>query len=420
MSIESKTEQVVKEKRDRFDEFMRTRHEGAIAGLKVEEALSYIDSSVKQDDYPKLMSPENITIRKKAEEIIEELFQDRYPLKKEEVRTAIERYLFAKVRADRFQIELGNQLDERGIRKSGPEAGGYLFKEETGREPVGRINLYKEGGYIKLTFYDRRDYFDFRGIEEDESGGCFYQSLYFPGLGEVAFILEPWSSENYQSDTNQHERQHFINNSLLSKFEGLEGVTFTDAQKAYPKEYPILSEAIRRADSRVDIFMQSVKDELLACVKDGRSLSGVTKFWDLNLYDFLREGSTLEEQQEVGSLLGKIKEELEKGSGLFEGGKQARGLLVYHLIDIPFMRFPERVAAVIKFYKKRMDRVLKHLPEALKKDITKWPEKDRLEELSRDMIGELIQLTFMLLDWLEIILMNKMMSLLKLKTNCAN
>ena len=384
-------EQSKSEKRDRFDEFMRSRHDAAVTGLKVEEALSYVDSDIKLDDYPTSRSPDNVYLRTKAEEVVDKFFKDKYPAKKRVVLEAIQQYIAAKVRADRFQLDLGIELEDRGIRQSGLEAGRYLFEKQTkGVIPHDRIMFHKDGGYIILTFYDREDYLAFTGRKkEDESGGLFHHSMHFPTLGTADFILIPRDPTSSESNTIKHERQHFINRSAFSGFEGVESSTFSDAQKIYLKEYPHLSKAIEDTDHRGDNAMREVKNELLACIREpGRSLSGAVSFWDFELYDHLRTGMDIDEQKDMALVLRRVKSELIKIAGLFEGD-QARGLLIYHLIDIPLIKFPERIEAVARFYKKRMDRVTKYIPrEMLTEGLEDNPERDRLTQLSMDIIGE--------------------------------
>lgn len=381
-------ENIKPEKRDRLDEFMRERHKSAVAGLKVEEALSFIDSSVKSDGYPTSQSPENVAIKGKAESIISEIFKDtkdNYPAKYESLLDAVRRYIIAKVTADRFQLDLGVEIEEAGHRKTASEAGAMIFEKQTNKKPIDRVSMIKEGGYINLLFYDERDYNEFVGKKFEKSAGLFHRGIKLPNFGQVDFVLIKWTPDYDKHSIELHERQHFINSSIFGSFVDMETSTFWESQVISPKDYPTLSKAV---EDGYGTRIRNTKDELLARIRDGGELYLVTNFWNNKLYDHLKEDERSEYLLEMQKLLDHIKKELEKAGGLFEGDN-ARGLLVYHLIDIPLLKFPERIEAVNRFYQKRMDRVLKYIPEErLAEIIEKSPPRDKLEELSRDIVGE--------------------------------
>lgn len=108
-------------------------------------------------------------------------------------------------------------------------------------------------------------------------------------------------------------------------------------------------------------ILRGIKDEILARIRDGSDAYDATGFLNIqNVYDYLVEVLSEDEKMELNQLLEYIAEALDKiidrtdflSDSELDNVFQTRGILVYQLIDIPLLRFPERINAIADFYKK--------------------------------------------------------------------
>src|SRR3989338_5741091 len=306
MSIENPQNINEPEKRDRKRELMRERHQSAVTALELERILSEEEPI---NEYPTSRSPENKEVLEKASTklgpILTRLNEAGLISQKETVEDLANKYIVAKVTAQRVELELKEQLGAEGKKATAQEIGSKLFEMRTKARPVKEVEAIRREGYFILAFFSDKDYFKFIGDKEkEESGGIFHRAMRFPNMS-VDVIL---SRNGWTNRTIIHEKQHFINNSVFNNFEGLE------QQVPAKTGYPLLSTHIRNAymyDSGTEIgrhlkakwSLDKVKDELLARVRDGGSEKWSTDFFTDDLYEYLRKGFSKEEQEEIIKLL---------------------------------------------------------------------------------------------------------------------
>lgn len=384
------------EKRDRKRELMAERHQSAVTALELERILS---EEQPITEYPTSRSPENKEILARAstklKPILDRLSEAGLISQKETVEHLANKYIVEKVTAQRAELDLKEQLRAEGKEATAQEIGAKLFEMRTGAKPVKGVEAIRREGYFILAFLGDDDYFKFIGDKKlEESGGLFHRAMRFPNMS-VDVIL---SRNGWTNRTIIHERQHFINDSIFNNFEGFE------RQVPAKTGYPLLARHIRNAhrfDSRTEIarhlqirgYLNQVKDELLARVRDGGSEKWSTNFFTEDFYEYLRKDFSEEEQEEVLKLLEEIRPELKAAYTYFSYPIDARGILVYHLIDIPLIRFPERVRAIVDYYKTRIREFTQYEPESRKSRNSDGSPIDRdwlaeLDKLRLEISGE--------------------------------
>ncbi|OGN09576.1 MAG: hypothetical protein A3J46_02345 [Candidatus Yanofskybacteria bacterium RIFCSPHIGHO2_02_FULL_41_11] len=387
MTIENPQNINEPEKRDRKRELMMERHQSAVTALELERVLA---EEQPITEYPTSRSPENKEILAKAstklKPILDRLADAGLVSQKETVEHLANKYIVEKVTAQRVELDLKEQIEADGKEATAQEIGARLFEMRTKSKPIKEVEAIRREGYFILAFFKDEDYFKFIGDQEkEESGGIFHRAMRFPNM-YVDVIL---SRSGWNNRTIIHERQHFINDSIFNDFEGFE------QQVPAKTEYPLLSTAYRKAHSSDDENeiakygkirgrLNKVKDELLARVRDGGSEKWSTDFFTEDLYEYLRKDFSEEEQEEVIKLLEEIKPDLKAAYTYFSYPIDARGILVYHLIDIPLIRFPERIKAIVDYYKKRISEFTKYEPEKRRLNPDGSPiDRDWLAELNK-------------------------------------
>lgn len=370
----------VVEHRDRFMELMETRHRNAMIALKIEKILSHEEPS---DEYPTTRTPENIRVKKEVHEtmepILDSLSKAGLTRKSDYIEEAIAGYFVKKTRAQRSEIELKEKLQNEGKETTHAEMGSELFRQRTGESPKKPVEAVRREGYFILAFFND-DYLKFvEGMDLEESVGLFHRAMRFPKM-KVDVVL---SRYGFGNRIILHERQHFINGSIFEDFDGIE------IRNVPPKkEFPLLAEGVNERKTGVRNGLSLVKDELLARIRDGSDSNDATGFLGTGLYKYINKEFSEEEQKEAGALLKNIEAELKLAQSLFVDG-QSRGLLIYHLIDIPLLRFPERIKAIVEFYNAKINEFTNFIPnENAEKQIRDEDIKERLLELRLEIVGE--------------------------------
>jgi hypothetical protein len=378
------------ERKDRFTELMETRHRNAMTALKIEQILSHEEPS---DEYPTTRTPENIKVKKEAHEalgpILESLETADLTRKAEHVKEAVDSYFVSKITAQRAELELKEKLQAEGKDITPAEVGSELFKQRTGENPKKPVEGIRREGYFILAFFNDDDYLKFvEGLDREESAGLFHRAMRFPNM-TVDVVL---SRYGFGNRTVLHERQHFINDSILQDFTGIENRTVPPK-----KEFPLLAEGVNEQKAGVRKGLGGVKDELLARIRDGSDSARATDFFGSNLYAYLKDEFSEDEQKEVNTLLKKIESELKSALGLFADDR-SRGVLVYHLVDIPLLRFPERIRAVSEFYNSKINEFTNYIPDKnVEKQIQDKDARRRLADLRLDITGEAYTVSEMIL-----------------------
>lgn len=381
------------ERRDQKMELMEQRHQNAVTALELERMLA---EEQPPTDYPAIINPENKAMLQKAsirlQPIIEKLKKAGLIAQQEAIAKLAKKYIVEKITAQRVEIDLKEQILARGGQATPQEVGALLFKMRTGTQPAKEVEAIRREGYFIVAFSNDDDYFKFIGdLEREASGGQFHRTMRFPNMS-VDIIV---SRQGLDTRIITHERQHFINNSIFNNFEGFQ------EQVPAKKDYPLLSAVYRkRHASDVDayelakydstrMFLNKVKDELLARVRDGGDEAWSTNFFTHDLYAYLRGGFHEDEEKEVVKLLEEIKPELEAAYVYFNYPADARGILVYHLLDIPLIRFPERIRAVVDYYKTRINEFMQYIPSsANSQDLLPNQRSQDIENLRMEIQGE--------------------------------
>ncbi len=378
------------ERTDRFIELMEVRHCNAMMALKIEGILG---GEEILDEYPTTRTPENIRVKKEAHEalkpILESLSTSGFTKKAEHVKQVVDGYFHSKIIAQRAELELRKKLKEEGKDPTPLEMGTELFRQRTGENPKRPVEGIRQEGYFILAFFNDDDYLKFvEGLDVDKSAGLFHRAMRFPNM-TVDVVL---SRYGFPNSIILHERQHFINCSILQHFTGIESHVVPPK-----KEFPLLAEGVNEQKAGVRKGLGGVKDELLARIRDGSNSIRATDFFGTDLYEHLSGEFSEDEGKEVIVLLKKIESELKSASGLFEGD-QSRGMLVYHLVDIPLLRFPERIKAVTEFYNSKINEFTNLIPdENAEKQIQDKDIRHKLADLRLDITGEAYSIPGMIL-----------------------
>ncbi|MBI5140387.1 MAG: hypothetical protein HZA94_03000 [Candidatus Vogelbacteria bacterium] len=393
----------IPELKDRFMELMEKRHEGALVAMEIERILG--EEIPDTGEYPTIVTSDSEMIEKKATKALEPILQQlerehivrgddslaedhlvlntqkrvnnnarakqKIVYKEAAVLGVVGNYLNKKVEAKRAELKLKTLLAQRGIKtvldktRSWAMArllGKELFKLKTKNEPRGLVQVERIEGYLLVYLSDAEDYKNFKGSAR-ESGGEFHRAIRSPEVGADLLIIYGNRDKEHRSSIVRHERQHFINHSMFTPTTGPVGEKlFGDIENASPlgkKMYysganlsalEMSSEGY--AFQRMDAGLRAIKDEVLAYIRGGSSSIDATNFIDDPLYAHLKRPFHQLEMHEVDNLMRKIRDELTVAfeTGPFGGGDVPRGILVYHLIDIPLIKFPERIRAVVRFY----------------------------------------------------------------------
>lgn len=366
------------EHRDRFAELMEMRHRNAMAALKIEQILAHEEPL---NEYPVAGTPENTRVKRETNEtltpILESLSAAGLTRKADHVKEAVDGYFVLKIIAQRAEFKLKEELQSKGKDTTPAEMGSELFRQRTGENPKTPVEAVRREGYFILVFFNDEDYLKFvEGLDQEKSAGFFHRAMRFPNM-ILSLIL---SRHGFENRAILHERQHFINDLILKNFTGIE-------RRPVPlkKEFPLLTKGVNEQRAGVRKGLGGVKDELLAYIRDGSSFARATNFFGADLYKHLRDEFSEDEKKEVEVLLKKIRSELVDALNFFHD-QQSRVILVYHLVDIPLLRFPERIKAITKFYDSKISEFTKFIPdEYAEEQVKNMATKRQLVELRSDI-----------------------------------
>ncbi len=388
MSLEQEPQQtegvseVTPERRDRFMELMESRHRNARIILQVEKILS---SELPPDERLSSRTFENQKAKEDALEaldsILAQLIEDGYGFRSNRVIDMVDSYFDKKIEAQREELKIKESLLKEGKDPSPYEVGLKLFRDRTGKDPVGKVLAKRQEGYFVFEFSNNDDYSEFSGIKKNDSFGCFSQQI-----ENIPTDVILCTKEHTSLNLLLHERQHFINNSVLGFFSDLE-----DTKILQKRSFPNLTKDTELVDEQTTRKgLAKVKDEVIARIRDDSDAFRATKFFDSDTYSYLRKNLSEEEQKEVSVLLGEILVEL---NGLFKLCEdlhvlENRGILVYHLIDIPLIKFPERIKAIVKFYRAKTEKLRLLIPVQnwFKYEINE-EDKNRLRDLTDELLS---------------------------------
>ena len=411
------TEKTLKkiEDTDRFMALMEVRHRGALIAMEVEKILG--DEVGEPNEYPTTETKFNIAVKERANKTLKPIFDaldrevkrreagyiehtDRVSAKRlsdsvssrdktlNKIRALSDvavSYTQKKVEAKRAEQKLMKLVptdDSMAVEYKPQEKARFLgteiYKLKTkGELPLGGVEVIRSEGYLVVTFDNDEDYYNFKG-SKSASGGEFHRAIYNSEIGADMLLVKGRSRAGATERIITHERQHFINHSLflspqknagMELFYGIENesplVKMTDD---YNNEYYELSKGAKRqyedGSNKVDIGLGQIKDEVLAYIRDESGPDKMTDFLRSGLYDHLKRNFNANEFKKVEDLLFRIRIMLIDVFKILSPTETA--LLVYHLIDIPLIKFPERIDAVRRYYEKRMQSFRALVPKEAK------------------------------------------------------
>lgn len=229
------------------------------------------------------------------------------------------------------------------------EYGKRLFFARTGVEPKYPVHFSHELGYF-ILYCQGEDYTKFRREEPGKkSGGCLYFTFPIEELpSEVPLVVIDGSHEENFSPTlitvKRHERQHFINRTLLKNFDVLENDAVVSMLKT---NSPDVVET-----DYVNAY-KDLKDEILAYLKDGRKGSEIVSNLESPLYEHLLSVFPEKDRNSLIKILEEIGAEIDNADDIFNR-LPFRGLLVYHLIDRPLPTIPDYITTIARWYREQL------------------------------------------------------------------
>ena len=227
-------------------------------------------------------------------------------------------------------------------------------------KPVGRVLLCRKEAYFILYCEDRVDYERIRG-KKDDSGGVFHRALKTLLMGrEISLVIVHGypGIKNGEDQILLHERQHFINHNLLDLFE-------TEEFNAYSTRAQAIGLEVKREEFKEQTKkFRAIKDEVLAYIRDGRSGKAILDALVGPLYSHLFSVFSKEEKNLVDDILQEICLIIDDPQfKQIWSGQDNRALIVYHLIGVPLLKFPDKMKDLCSSYQERVRAVSKTYDE---------------------------------------------------------
>lgn len=388
----------VSEIRDRRKELTEERHSNAVMAFRLEKFLS---EELPDNEYPTSRTAVNRekerVVLEKLKPILDKLQQVGLISKHDRMESVAWNYITKKVMAQRSEKDLRDTIKHEGREATPQEMGKFLFRLRMGQDPVKKVEARREEGYFVMDFSGDEDYLAFIGSKKlENSSGLFHRSMPFTDVSgrtkappfhvniDVLLLRSGWNIR-----TLEHERQHFINHSVFGSFLGFEQqVPLKSYLPTISKKARIPEGGLREENVKIGEGLDQIKDELLARIRDGSDPKNATNFFSTDLYSYLRDYFSVDERQEVGTLLKTIESELKNTHNIFDYPSDARAILVYHLIDIPLLKFPERIKAVADFMRIRIREFTDFIPDkVIKNTILSKDKKEQLLQLRLTITG---------------------------------
>lgn len=310
--------------REELDE----RHEIASLALDFEEYL-FSSKNPSKDEFVRKMNLEDLP------EYLENHFVD-----------IVERYNKQIERMEDFKEELAFLAEDSDELVKDPERFGEFICRlmDKNFKPNGRVSAEISGGYLFIEFIDKKDYSYFRGKESD-STGSYHPSYCLTDFSRDITVILIRNDADDREQIVTHEKQHFINDSLLSAKTDRPFSSFEPGTKGYLDQ----EEEDQKLISNVRKGYQLIKDELFAFFRegvDGSNLYG--DFVEAGIYDDLLEGFGPKETQNR-ILIGDIADAYEEIEDKLRGD-QDRAIFIYSLVDVPLTQFPQRIRELANYY----------------------------------------------------------------------
>lgn len=266
------------------------------------------------------------------------------------------------------RVELWRRYHETHERKSPEERGRGIFRARVGRLPAGKVLMNEEGGYLLVRLFDRADYDAFArmirsvglyGSGFDVFPGRSAKKTKHPWRIDVPMILVDMSHGGSHNagdwkGTLTHERQHFVNHTLLRQFslsEQKNRLTASDLERvmlfeSFVGQRLFTGGRLFESYSEIDAEWQ-IKDEMLAFLREG-VMDGDLSSVIMSHYQHLLVPLTKEKRQAVRGILSQIGR-WAKRHGL-DTHEQRRAFFVHQLYDVPFEKMPQYLRSVERYY----------------------------------------------------------------------
>lgn len=280
--------------------------------------------------------------------------------KKEAIIKAIDNYIKACVKARLKEESFKKRLEKKNKHYTPENLGTYLFTRRVGRKPMGKVSAERVEGIFIISCSTPADYAAIHAAEytgknqHTTSIGTYGKEFFLRDNDEkINFILIRSTPDTVKEHQNikEHERQHFLNDSMFNEFTDAE-LTFAHDPVHYPTLYQNSSSKKERKSLLENLVF--IKDELLARLR-GDIYDDYDYYTDMITdedYSDSLKNTTKNEKEDLKNLMEHISWELEKVMPIFVT-RNDRALLVYQLIDIPLIRFPEWLRAIGEYYSKQ-------------------------------------------------------------------
>lgn len=230
---------------------------------------------------------------------------------------------------------------------STPDAwGDIFFRQFVHDEPEGTVIFERREAYFVMICSDPSDYV--RAVEATRVSGEAFDASHTAGIFHRAHLINFYQGGKKEHvplmivDGNQpvrrviaHERQHFLNENILSDFEE------TEALGGRKERNPIVQRLYR-----------GIKDEVLAYLRDGSSGTDIEEALGKDAYRHLFRPLPSSDEEAAWMIVGRIKQFLDRHHGSFDGDS-ARGILTYQLAPVPLREFPKYLNALEIYYGER-------------------------------------------------------------------
>lgn len=305
-----KPEKKVESWKERFER----RHRMGVVGIRIEEALE----QGKTREEVRNTCPELAQLPDKARELFEDAILD---------------YTYARELAEAQEQKLLKVLDAEQLDLWG--RGEKYYRALIKEAPIGRVSFRRNDAFFVVECENETDYVRVGSLPK--SNGVFKHEAFIilhfyddSGIKRPRFktevipvIIAHVPTGMFAEKQEQifiHERQHFINHDILSRF--------------VPHEIPhTVGESPRVEETRrVMAPFRMLKDEVLACLRDGRSGEALAQTLAHKLYKHLFDDLPAESQPVAMEEIRRIGEAFQR---LPRPIRERPDLIVHQLYDIP-------------------------------------------------------------------------------------
>lgn len=264
---------------------------------------------------------------------------------------AFEGYVYAYSETEKLKIELAGIFD--CVETFDSElVGSGVFAANVGNTPHGTVSLEPRGGFFAFIFSDPSDYAALvRVIKQKESPSEDTYGLYLHKAKRIQILDGIYAPlllvKNDQHTAEQkekiirHEEQHFRNDHLY----GTNDSIFAAHEEWYNKNLRSQTEPLERTKEEA-LRYAVIKDELLAYIKDGRSVTSIrhelAQTFYAPLFDAFSEKERISVQQELQRILDALDHYIDVMN---------RDILIQHMLWIPWDCMANELGDLQEYYR---------------------------------------------------------------------